>query len=95
MIKLCVSSVVKLLSMVFKNCVLLDEFPNIWKKSNNIDPIIRKIINKQKTTIGQFRYCPYVANRLKELFLTLFTIILKRANFLQLANLVFDVTIHV
>ena len=47
MIKLCNSSVVKPLSMIFKNCVRVDEFLNLWEKSN-ICPI-RKKNNKQIT----------------------------------------------
>ena len=40
---ICDSSLVKTLSMIFKNCVCLCEFPGIWKKSN-ICPIHEKTI---------------------------------------------------
>ena len=45
MIKLCIKSVVKPLSIIFKNCIDTGTFPDIWKRSNIIP--VHKKGNKQ------------------------------------------------
>ena len=36
MLKLCVSSISKLLHLIFRNCIETDSFPKEWKKANTI-----------------------------------------------------------
>ena len=36
MLKLCVPSLCKPLTLLFENCLTSGEFPNVWKKSNII-----------------------------------------------------------
>ena len=63
MFKLCGKSVVKLLSMIFNNCIDTGTFPDIWKRSNII-PVHKKddkqIVDQTSfQTIDQFPFGLY------------------------------------
>ena len=64
MIKLCASSISKLMAILSKNCLKSESFPNKWKKTN-IVPVHRKIKNSQSKIIEQYHCCQFVQNFLK------------------------------
>ena len=57
LLKICDSSIVKPLSIIFKNCLHGGSFPNNWEKSKVVS--IHKKGDRQLLgkTIGQFPYC--------------------------------------
>ena len=59
LLKTCYSSIVKPLSIIFKNCLQSWSFPNNWKKSNVV-PIHKKVKRNFKKIISPFRYSQYV-----------------------------------
>ena len=44
MIKICGSSIIKPLQLLFNNCLKQEVFPNIWKMANVL-PVHKKIVN--------------------------------------------------
>ena len=94
LLKICDSSIVKPLSIIFKNCLQSGSFPNNWKKPNVVS--IRKKDDKQLyKTIGLFLYCQHVVKFLRELFSTLSLNISKKIVFSVQINLVFVHLTHV
>ena len=45
MLKLCESAITKPLDLIFKNCLVSNTFPEVWKKANVI-PVYKKVIHK-------------------------------------------------
>ena len=93
MIKICNSALVKLLLLIFQNCLNCSTFPDIWKKSN-IYPVHKKMTNKLLTITDLFHHCLYLGKYLKNLFLNLFLSILMNTNCSQNINPVSDQMIH-
>ena len=67
MIKLCSQSIVKPLSVIFKNCIDNGIFPDIWKKSNII-PVHKKVINRSLIIIDLFLFYQFVEKFSKNYF---------------------------
>ena len=65
-ISIFLSSIVKPLSIIFKNCLQSRSFPNNWKKSN-VAPIHKKVTCNFYKTNSLFLYCQYVVKFLREL----------------------------
>ena len=59
LLKICDSSTVKPLSIIFKNCLQTGTFPNNWKKSNVVT-VHKKVRNNFCKIIAQFHCCQYV-----------------------------------
>ena len=69
MIKLCGQSIVKLLSIIFKNCIDNGIFPDIWKKPNII-PVHKKVTNKSLIIIDLFFFYEFVVKFSKNYYST-------------------------
>ena len=67
MIKLCGQSIVKPLSVIFKNCIDNGTFPDIWKKSNII-PVHKKVTNRSGISIDLFLSYQFVEKFSKNYF---------------------------
>ena len=94
MIKICDSTLVKPLSLIFQNCLNCSTFPDIWKNSN-IRPVhTQKKKNNLLTITDVFNYCLYLGKYLKSLFLNLFLSILMNKNCSQNISPVSDQMIH-
>ena len=65
--KLCSQSIVKPLSVIFKNCIDNGIFPDIWKKSNII-PVHKKVINRSLIIIDLFLFYQFVEKFSKNYF---------------------------
>ena len=65
-ISIFLSSIVRPLSIIFKNCLHSRSFPNNWKKSNVV-PIHKKVTSNFYKTNSLFLYCQYVVKFLREL----------------------------
>ena len=67
MIKICDSSLVLPLKMIFELCLIKCSFPEAWKRGNVVS-VHRKIAKILKKTIEQFLYFQYLVKFLKNLF---------------------------
>ena len=59
LLKICDSSIVQPLLIIFKNCLQTGTFPNNWKKSNVVT-VHKKVRNNFCKIIAQFHCCQYV-----------------------------------
>ena len=64
LLKICDSSIVKPLSMIFKNCLQSGSFPNNWK-SQMLCLFIKKMTGNVYKTIDLLLYCQYVVKCLR------------------------------
>ena len=65
MIKICDQSIVKPLSIIYRNCLNTGTFPDIWKKSN-IVPVHKKGDKKFSISTDQYLFCLYVEKSWKD-----------------------------
>ena len=71
MIKICNDSITKPLKLIFEQSLKQGEFPNLWKKANVV-PSHKK---EDKTLVKNYRPISFSVKFLKELYITLFSII--------------------
>ena len=88
MLKLCERSIVKPLSIIFKNCKLKKTFPILLKKATAF-PIHKKRENDLKKFIVQFHFYQYLGKFLKHWYLTIFWNTMTKMNYLILINQAF------
>ena len=69
MLKLCDQSIVKPLSIIFKNCKLRKTFPDLWKKAN-IVPIHKK---GEKDLIKNFHSLGNINVQYKKFFIVFYS----------------------
>ena len=95
MIKICDKAIVKPLSIIYKNCIDIGIFPDLWKKSN-IVPVHKKV-NKQ---LLQKLQTSFFDTHFMEKFLRKFCTIqylhiYKKTTCFVIISLVFDHMLHV
>ena len=72
MIKLCDSSIVEPLCIIFDKCLEAGIYPQSGKKQT-LSLFIRKEIDRVRKTIDQYRCCQFLGKSLRRLFLMLCT----------------------
>ena len=93
LLKICDSSILKPLPIIFKNCLQSGSFPNNWE-IQMFYLFIKKVTRNLYKTIGLFLYCQYGVKFLREIFSTLSLNISNKIVFSVQINLVFAHLIH-
>ena len=72
MIKLCDSSIVEPLCLIFEKCIETGKYPSIWKRPI-LSLFIKRIVDRIRRTIVQYRFCQSLVKCLRKSFLMLYT----------------------